>query len=288
MVNEKKILKLNVAIIYEENDFEKNKYFANKLIESFYEYKCSPKLFLIKKNIDNKINLDSFDIIVNRTRLTNFLPKKEEILIFNEPEFTTMANNKFETFLWAKLNKINVLPTQLFNVKNMKNFPFILKEVSSYGGKEVYKINELIDIDKINMINKKYIMQEYLKEGNIDIRVYVMFKKILCSIKRTTNDLNEFRSNFSINKNAKKFYFSFWQKKEIKKIIKKLPLGFYGIDFFIDAKKKLILNEIEDVVGSRMIYHLNLKLDIPKLFVKYLLKNIKKVKKQKNFLKFFN
>ncbi|WP_169735590.1 ATP-grasp domain-containing protein [Mycoplasmoides alvi] len=268
---------LKIALVYTKNDYDNNNFFADQIIYELTKWNVLCDLILIDNN--NKIDLTKYEVIINRSRSIDFLiNKKKDSIVLNNPTFTDMANNKFKTYLWCKLNKINVLDTKLFNKKNNLTYPFVIKEIKGHGGKEVYKINDINDLNKINLINKEFIIQDFFKQGNVDIRVYVMFKKILFVAKRMATNLNEFRSNFSINKNASKFRLNFLQKKYVKKIINKLPLGFYGLDFFINDKKKLILNEIEDVVGSRMIYHLKPKINVPKIFVASILKNLKKCK----------
>ncbi|WP_027123751.1 ATP-grasp domain-containing protein [Mycoplasmoides pirum] len=277
--NKKNFCGLKVAIVYEKSNFKYNEQFAENLVLEFKNWGCLPQIFIVDKNVLNLIDLSSFEIIVNRSRLTYFLPDNKQALIFNDVNFSNMANNKFETYKWAKFNNINVLETNFLNKNKKYKYPIIVKETNGYGGNQVYKINNFDELDKINVLNKEYIVQDFFEHGNVDIRVYVMFKKILYAVKRTANNSEEFRANFSINKNVEKYKLNFLQKIYLKKIINKLPLGFYGIDFFLKNKRQIILNEIEDVVGSRALYHLKTNLNIPKIFVKNLLKNINNVKK---------
>ena len=56
------------------------------------------------------------------------------------------------------------------------------------------------------------------------------------------------------------------------KVISLFDIGFVGIDFMF-SDGKMILNEIEDVVGARMLYHLT-DLDVVDIYVEHILKTI--------------
>ena len=57
--------------------------------------------------------------------------------------------------------------------------------------------------------------------------------------------------------------------KKVEKITKLFDFDFVGIDFVFD-NGKIIFNEIEDVVGSRMVYTYT-DIDIVDIYIKYLL-----------------
>lgn len=266
---------LKVALIYNENDYQINHIFADGIINEFKNQGMTCNLITINDSSNNLIDLTPYEIIINRTRKTYFLKNIKEKYIFNNPSFVELANSKLNTYQWAKTNKLNVLKTDIFNINKINDYklPFIIKKDNGHGGKNVHLIKKT---EFLNSFDNTYVIQEYYSKGVEDIRVYVMFNKIFYVIKRSA-DSNEFRSNFSINKKVKKYHLSLKEKIYIKKIIKKLPPGYYGLDFF--KNKKLILNEIEDVVGSKSIYSLNSKINLPKILVKNLLKNLNNIKR---------
>lgn len=273
----KNLEKLSAALIYAKNDYQINHFFADQIIEEFAKKKIKANLILVDNDNKQNVDLTNYDIVVNRSRMFEFLLNfKNKRHVFNQPEFTKMANDKYLTYKWAKYNNIKCLKTELFRNNEIKNykFPLVIKQRDGHGGKEVMKFNNLKELEEANFINEKYIVQEFFKNGKSDIRVYVMFKKIIAVIKRTAKE-EEFRSNLSIGGKVEKYHLSLNNYFYIKKIINDLPEGYYGLDFF-KKSQKLILNEVEDVVGSRSLYKLKKNLNIPKLLVKKIIKKLKK------------
>ncbi|WP_027119784.1 ATP-grasp domain-containing protein [[Mycoplasma] testudinis] len=277
MNKQKKENKTSIALIYAKNDYQINHHFADAILKEFETHNHLAKLILIDPNKDEKIDLTGFDVIINRSRKIEFLEGfQNKRHIFNQPDFTKMANDKFLTFQWMKFNSIRCLTTELLNFRKAKDYkyPIVVKKRDGHGGSEVYKFNSYKDLELKNLDPQSHIVQEFFKNGDVDVRVYVMFGKILSSIKRQSPQ-DDFRSNVSVGGGGNVYKLTFWEKIYIKKIIKMLPLGYYSLDFFWKANK-LILNEIEDVTGSRMIQRLGLKIDIPKILVKNIIHRLKK------------
>lgn len=275
----------NAALIYQESDYQINHQFADAIIQELKNQSIQSKLLILHEN--KKLDLSNYDLIINRTRKADFLTNlKPTCKVFNHPIFTKMANDKFETYKWAKLNRIKTISTKIYQNEDSKSYsyPAVIKSRDGHGGSEVYKVDNLKALEQLNQLHQKdkYIIQDYDAKGNRDIRVYIMFNKIFFCVERIANH-NEFRSNFGINQNAKRFYLTLKQRLKIKSIIKKLPLGFYSLDFFIHRKNKLVLNEIEDVVGSRTIYHLKPNINIPKILVSKIVYFLKRPEKLNKF-----
>src|SRR5699024_1645257 len=84
-----------------------------------------------------------------------------------------------------------------------------------------------------------------------DVRVFVIGEQIIAAVLRKNDD--DFRANFKLGGIAQVFTLSDKQINMIRKIINHFNFGLVGIDFFIDHQGELIFNEIEDVVGSRIL-----------------------------------
>ena len=61
----------------------------------------------------------------------------------------------------------------------------------------------------------------------------------------------------------------------VQKIVDMFSFGLVGIDFLIDEKGAFVFNEIEDVVGARMLYQLT-DINLVERYFKYILKQIEK------------
>ena len=57
----------------------------------------------------------------------------------------------------------------------------------------------------------------------------------------------------------------------VKTVLDKMEFGMVGIDFIVDGRRRLILNEIEDVAGARMLYQCAPELDIIQEYLQYIL-----------------
>jgi len=144
--------------------------------------------------------------------------------------------------------------------KNISAHDYVIKSVCGHGGAEVMLLHDYIvngfdigtqEADAFDSYNEKYIIQPLMKEYNSDIRIYVMGNKIYKAVKRVPEQ--GFKSNFSLGGNVSLCEIS----KEMKALAEKVfSLGYFdyaGIDCLCSKDGHIILNEIEDVVGARML-----------------------------------
>lgn len=57
----------------------------------------------------------------------------------------------------------------------------------------------------------------------------------------------------------------------VESVLDGMEFGMAGIDFIVDDRRGLILNEIEDVAGARMLYQCAPELDIVQEYLRYIL-----------------
>jgi RimK family alpha-L-glutamate ligase len=85
------------------------------------------------------------------------------------------------------------------------NFPVIIKGSGGDRGTRVFKVNNLVEMEKLvrnlrkseTEEGKRYMLQEYIPNDG-DYRVLVLGKKVLGVMKRTRQLPGEFRNNFSV------------------------------------------------------------------------------------------
>lgn len=266
-------------LVYSKIRSYKNEWFINHLIEVAKNYDIFLDfIFDIDINL-KEIKNSNYSFIIYRSDDLNIKKHLQNlnILMINSLEISKLANNKYNTYKACKKLNIPCLKTTLLNTNNIETitYPKVIKEVSGHGGNEVFLVRnnkELQDILKDNKINnKQYIAQDECDTPGIDIRVYVINNKVVKVVKRYSR--SDFRANYSLGGN---FIFS-KLNKNIKNILNilfsKYKFGFVGIDFIIN-NKKYILNEIEDIVGCRMLY-LKWDKDIADLLFKEILKIIR-------------
>lgn len=263
-------------IVYDSVRIEKNRDFARLLTEKLSEEKIESKLIVCDKASD-LLSLPKYDFAIMRSDNYLFSDTLEKLGVtcFNCSFTQKICNDKFLTY-----NLLNgfvpMMPTyEIANGEKPKlNFPFVLKTKNGHGGTGVFLINDEKQLkDAFSVIgNANAIVQPFCDTPGVDIRVYILFGKPMLAIKRSSK--TSFKSNFSLGGKAERIEIPSSAKDICGIVIEKLKLDYAGIDFIFD-KSKPILNEIEDVVGARMVYN-SCDFDIVKEYIKQIPFNIKK------------
>lgn len=115
------------------------------------------------------------------------------------------------------------------------------------------------------------VVQLFIGSRHQDLRVYVIGKEIIAAVLRTSKE--GFRANYSLGGEVSLYELSEAEKSIVGKITDKFDFGLAGIDFIIGDDGELIFNEIEDVVGSRMLYRCS-DINIVELYLKYILQQL--------------
>lgn len=95
------------------------------------------------------------------------------------------------------------------------------------------------------------VVQRLASEKGKDLRVYVIGNEIVAGMLRTSD--TDFRSNFSLGGHAQVHALTEEEETLVRKIMRYFSFGLVGIDLIYDNGHP-VLNEIEDVVGARMLY----------------------------------
>ena len=98
-----------------------------------------------------------------------------------------------------------------------------------------------------------FAAQRIIGNAEGDVRVYVLGGRIVAAAMRTSN--GGFKSNVSLGGNAQAYTLASREKELVEKLYASLKAkpDFAGFDF-IPAEGEFIFNEMEDVVGTRMLY----------------------------------
>ncbi len=193
--------------------------------------------------------------------------------LFNSSSVSRLANDKWETYRFAKALGLTVLPTEIASsVEGGSPFgyPVVVKSRAGHGGSEVFLLasqEEYCDFWK-NHSSKDYIAQAVCSETGKDMRVYVLGGEILAGVLRVS--ATDFRSNFSLGGSVERVPVPIEIQKIVDFLCSKQLFDFVGIDF-IRHEGEWVLNEIEDVVGCRMLYQTS-DLDVAKLYIAYVSK----------------
>lgn len=276
--------------MYDNAGFQRNKWFASALLDyaatkkvtlkiiireelTLSMYDSSPMLFYKGQHIKLP------DFVINRC-IDPFLAECFELCgvkVFNSAKACRICNDKRLTHIYFTNKGIKMADSifcdKAYNNTAPNNYPSVVKSAVGHGGSEVFMASdESSFFDSLQKIDShKYLIQAPVKNLGRDLRVYVLSGKILTSVLRSCD--SDFRSNFSLGGKAKLYQMTDNEQELVYKILSYLPLTFGGIDFIFDGDN-MLLNEIEDIVGSRMIYSLT---DIPvhELFIDTILAQMK-------------
>ena len=263
-------------LIYDEVGRDRNEWFISRLIECAKARGCDLELVIYEDGIDSALTpLPDFAIV--RTINPNLTARLEKLGIptYNNSVTSRIANDKWQTYLLAKRLGIEVMDTAqaIYTPPDHITYPKVLKSVDGHGGSEVFLVKSAEEYAEIltRMGGKRIIVQDLCDEPGIDMRVYVMGDRVLAPIERTSE--SDFRSNFSLGGNVKMGKTTDEIHKIIAKLRHALGFDFVGIDF-IRHNKEWILNEIEDVVGTRMLYSLT-DIDAADEYIAYVIDKVK-------------
>ena len=214
-----------------------------------------------------------FAIVRNRNYKLSELLENKGIRCFNSSYVCKIGNDKWEMYKDFSQAGIPVMYTQLSKLP----YPFVFKPRDGHGGENVYLINNkgefestILNISEYvrtkyadvvdhicsesvqDYIKNKYIYQMPATEKGRDIRVYVVGNTILTAMERKSCG-DEFRANFSLGGEADEYALTDEELKLAAKVAKHINADFVGIDIIYNNGKPVV-NEIEDAVGTRMLY----------------------------------
>lgn len=201
------------------------------------------------------------DFVICRTIRPNLSAYLEQsgIMVFNNAKVADICNDKAKTHAYLSGNGIPMADTMfLKNKEFIEGYPKIpvgtvIKAVAGHGGKQVFCKTSENKEDIIREIGfSDVILQKLTGRAQQDVRVYVIGKRIIAAVCRTAT--SGFKSNFSLGGSVELYDLSEKEKTLVNKIIDQFTFGLVGIDFLIGDDGEFIFNEIEDVVGARMLY----------------------------------
>ena len=185
--------------------------------------------------------------------------EEDGILIFNPAFVSEICNDKGKTIEYvAEKTEVPVIPTEGFVAGELTESLLaahpdsVVKAVDGHGGTQVFRSEKAIAEIRRGLGDSDFIIQPFIKGGGRDVRVYVIGKEIVGAVERISPD--GFKSNYSQGGTVRMYSLMEREKNFVRQICEVFSFGMVGIDFIIDETGAFILNEIEDVVGARMLY----------------------------------
>lgn len=180
------------------------------------------------------------------------------VSVYNPASVSRCCNNKWNTYCLAEQLGVPFPKTEYIpdpTLMHSRPFPYILKACEGHGGTQVFLIKNTVDEDAVRNALRGIpsVLQEPVSDLGKDLRVYVLGKKVIASMLRVSK--TDFRSNFCLGGTAVPYELTPQEKTIVDAFADALPLGLVGVDL-IFHHGKAVFNEIEDVVGCRMLYSL--------------------------------
>lgn len=260
-------------ILYDQKQYEKNVWFADHLLECGESF-SDPRLIITERlwyGVSNdkisfrydgeEVEPPTYAVMRSIQPLLSQCLETAGTRVFNSAEAARICNDKRLTFMTLANTGIPMLPTRFYDAEfySMEELlsterPFVLKSVGGHGGAEVFLIETEENLkEALRAISgKPFLTQPLLTPYGRDVRIYVLGGKILAVILRTSES---FRSNFSLGGSVREYELNEKERRMTEKVLSSFPapLDLAGVDFLL-SDDKMFFNEIEDVVGTRMLY----------------------------------
>ena len=285
-------------IIYYDKEAKKNNGFIEMLKKACIKHNIDLRYMSFEdiNFMSESIFIETFKsaiFIINRTRQYRLSQKFEDmnLKVFHSSKITELGNDKYKTYCYLKnyfkknkpvTDKDWIADTIFVKADKLKESidkyigkDYVIKSVDGHGGSQVFLLKDINDSDRLSTIYKNLkghdcIVQKRIDSDSNDIRVYILFGEIYAAVLRHGN--NGFKSNFSLGGSASEYFPDERQKRFIEKFIDafgKDELNMAGIDFIVTRQGELIFNELEEMVGSRMLYNCS-KHDIVNEYVEHI------------------
>ncbi len=205
--------------------------------------------------------------VINRTRISSLSRYCElhNIPVFNGSRLVTLGNDKTAAYEYVSSLGLSVLPYFKSPDAPGLSFPCVMKSADGHGGTEVFLLRSPDETAVImsDHPDRRWLFQELCDTPGKDLRVYLVGNKIVGAMLRSSD--TDFKANYSLGAKSEPYQLNTEEIKLVQTIAAPLTIGHCGIDFLFH-QGKAVFNEIEDVVGSRMLYR-HTDIDVVSLYL---------------------
>ena len=174
---------------------------------------------------------------------------------FNSARTAELCNDKAKTLEAVKALGVPTLAYDLGVSGEVcpRELPCVVKPLHGSGGRDVLLARDEAEYQAAaeRLRGQPFMVQELCGQPGRDVRVYVLGKKILTAMERVSG--GDFRSNYNLGGTAQLYTLSKAERTLVERVTAGFDLGLCGVDFLFH-QGGWVLNEMEDVVGSRMVY----------------------------------
>ncbi len=252
-------------LIYCREDWQKNRAYADRLMERAGVYGLGLKLALREELGDAALASGPLPLFaVNRSRDWCLAQGMERAgcIVSNPSEACRIGNDKVESHrLAARLGLPQVDMAVCRNDPDalgsqQLGYPVVVKDPFGHGGTGVFLARnreELLSV-AARLPCGSVLLQRLCRMPGVDLRVFVLDGEVLAAVRRQSS--TDFRANLSLGASVELCEPGAREVEMVRAITAALPLDYAGIDFIYDSPDQPLFNEIEDAVGSRSLYQL--------------------------------
>ncbi len=253
-------------ILYDRRDLAFNGFFAGRLLEA-----CTDLGMCTRIVTTDDIPDHAPDALINRSRDAGIAERLESegTRSFNSSLVTKVCNDKMATYRFADSISVPHMPASVPGEDAPPGPPWIIKSRSGHGGSEVFMAEDEDEMRRLCGTLRDPLVQSMAAPGR-DMRVYVLGGRVLASVMRTSG--SDFRANYKLGGKAELCRIPPAAEKCVSKVCEALEPDLVGVDFVFDEGIP-VLNEIEDAVGTRMLYSLT-SLDAAALLAEHVHSNM--------------
>lgn len=280
-------------LLYDDGDLKQNRDFADHLTREGLKreldlqtvrttqltlgLKAGGALLLTK---DGRETLPDFVISRQRDALISEQFERLGVPVFNGSKVCGLCNDKRKTHQF--LAGLPMLETRFVSHRYAvappeSDYPRVVKPAQSHGGDRVRRVaNEYEWREAVDDILPMDIIEQQVADGaGRDLRVYVLFGQIAAAVLRTAKE--GIISNFKRGGAVERHSLTPEEKALAEQVIahfasEAAPLCLAGVDMLYQQGKPVV-SEVEDVVGSRMLYQTS-DMDIAALYLDGIAKRI--------------
>lgn len=256
-------MKYKAWLIYDQKGAERNAEFIRMHRETGDCMQVEVSLIITEQisDLSLQFQMEKPDFALVRTIQPELTKQLEDfgIPVFNNSFVAEICNDKGKTLSYVGTqSSVPVIPTQRFINSQLSRelltyFPdHVVKAVDGHGGSQVFQTKESWEKIRKGIGGSDFVIQPFIRGPGRDIRFYVIGREIVGAVERQA--AGDFRANFSLGGSVRFFSWGEKEKKLVNEICELFSFGLVGIDFMMDKQGNLLLNEIEDVAGARMLY----------------------------------
>ncbi len=270
---------LRVLIVYTRKDLVTNLFFVKQLSDSLEKAGRDATVISTESlsfaTIEQLEHLkESTSLVIFRSRDVALSKKMGEMgfKIINNPSLLELATDKLKTYEFCLSHSLPTIQTttveQSIEATLPHKVPLVIKDRYGHGGSSVVLLDTKDDVHT-HLSNKAlhlFVAQPFIDDVLCEWRAYVIGRQIKYWVKKTPKS-GDFRANLSQGAKIEKKRPPDQIRSLVEQVVCYLGEGAYGVDI-LQTRHGNLLGEIEDPVGFRSLYRLNLT-DITETLASY-------------------